>query len=216
MFPLPANIYAEIAAFAASVIFWSNIKTSVLRWLCPFLLFIVMVELTGRYIYKELHVSNAWLYNISVPAEYLFYTMLFYFHYSLKYNRILAKGFLLIFPVWVVVSILFINGFYTFNFNFLKTGSICISFFCLLYFYEVLTSEAMLNPFKQPMFWIACGLFLFNAGEFAYNSFADILMKKWSYGKKLFSEINNNLIFVLYSAIIIAIVLPSWAHREQT
>ena len=216
MFPLPANIYAEIAAFLTSVIFWGNIKSSKLRWLCPFLFFILAVELCGRFFYKELHVSNAWLYNFSVPVEYLFYTFLFYSFYKRKFNKTLAVVFLTVFPVWVLVSLVFINGVYLFNDNFLMTGSISMVLFCFLFFIELLMNEELVNPFRQPIFWIACGLFLFNAGEFTYNTFLDILIGKWVYGKKLFEQINNNLIFVLYTSIIIAIIIPTWIPKEKT
>jgi hypothetical protein len=216
VFPLPAYLFTEIAALLASVIFWRNLKTSVLRWLPYFLFFIVAIEFTGRYIYKELHSSNAWLYNLSIPIEYLFYAFIFLKFYQKKNNKLIAKTFLTLFPLWVLFSIIFAKGLFEFNISFLKIGSIFTSLFSLLYFYEVLSNDELINPFKLRMFWITCGLFLFNAGEFAYNTFADTLMKEWKYGKKLFAEINNNLIFVLYSAIIIAIVIPPWAHREKT
>ncbi len=216
MFPLPANIYAEIAAFLTSVIFWPQLRLTKLRWLPLFLFFIVGVELTGRHIYKSMHQPNAWIYNISVPVEYLYYSYLFYTFYSRKIYRYAACLFIAGFTVWVIISIFFISGIYTFNDNFLKAGSISMVLFCLLYFIELLMADEMINPFTQPMFWIACGLFLFNAGEFAYDTFSHILMKKWMYGKKLFAQINNNLIFVLYSSIIIAIISAAWIPKEKT
>ena len=114
--------------------------------------------------------------------------------------------------------IIFIHGFYEFNYNFLKIGSISIVFFCFLFFMELLMNEELVNPFTQPIFWIACGLFLFNAGEFTYNTFSDmdILAEKWQYAKKLFEQINNNLIFVLYASIIIAIISTVWIPKEKT
>ena len=216
MFPLPANIYFEIAALLTSVIFWSKIKNSRLRWLLPFLLFIVMVELIGRYIRKELHTPNAWLYNISVPVEYLFYAFLFAPFYKRKFSSIAVRLFLILFPIWCLANILFVQGFYNFNTNFLKAGSFFMILFCFLFFVELLMSEELINPFRQPVFWIACGLFLFNAGEFTYNTFFDLMILKWESTEKLFQQINNNLIFVLYSSIIIAIISSTWAPKEKT
>ena len=215
MFPLPANIYTEIGAFLTSVICWNHIKSSRLRWLVPFLFLIVFVELSGRYIRKELHESNAWLYNISIPFEYMFYVFLFVPFYNKKIGKLAARFFLIAFPIWVVINIFFVQGFYNFNTNFLKIGSFCMIFFCFLVFLELLLSEEMINPFKQPIFWIASGLFIFNAGEFSYNTFADTMMKKWSYGKSLFGQINNNLIFVLYISIIIGITSSIWGQKEK-
>jgi hypothetical protein len=216
MFPLPANIYFEIAALLTSIIFWKKLKTPRLRWLLPFLLFIVVIELLGRHIRIDLHAPNAWLYNISVPIEYIFYAFLFAPYYKNKFSKITVKLFLFIFPVWGLINILFVQGFYNFNTNFLKTGSFFMILFCLLVFIELLMSEELINPFRQPVFWIACGLFLFNAGEFTYNSFFDIMIVKWKSTEKLFLQINNNLIFVLYSSIIIAIISSIWVTKEKT
>lgn len=215
MFPLPANIYFEIAAFVTSAIFWRNIKSTGLRWLMPFLFLIVLVEISGRYIRKVHHLPNAWLYNISVPIEYLFYTFLFYTFYQKKNNRRAAKIFLIVFPLWVLTNIFLVQGFYFFNTNFLKIGSFFMLLFCFLAFMEILMSEEMINPFRQPVFWIACGLFLFNAGEFTYNTFFDIMILKWQIKESLFLQINNNLIFVLYTSIIIAIISSLWATKEK-
>lgn len=164
----------------------------------------------------ELGQINAWLYNLSIPIEYLFYAFLFYSFYNKQVNKKLALGFIILFALWVPVSLFIVNGFFLFNNNFLKTGSISIVLLCLLYFFEILMAENMVNPFHLPMFWLACGLFLFNAGEFTYNTFSDWLLDEWAPGKKLFGQINNNLIFVLYTSIIIAIITPLWAHRDKT
>src|SRR5688500_16270722 len=99
MFPLPIHIYFEIAALATSIIFWYKLRHTKLSWLLPFLIFIVVVELTGRYIRKELHQPNAWLYNISVPIEFLFYGFIFYLHYYKKSFKQTAKLFLILFLV---------------------------------------------------------------------------------------------------------------------
>jgi hypothetical protein len=216
MFPLPANIYFEIAAFLTGVIFWYKIKRPRLRLLVPFLFFIVVVEFLGRHISKDLHQSNAWLYNISIPVEYLFYAFLFSNFYKRKFSKSLVKLFLVVFPIWVLINLFFVQGFFEFNTNFLKVGSFCMILLCFLVFVELLMGEELINPFTQPLFWIACGLFLFNAGEFTYNTFSDLMMRKWQYGKNLFEQINNNLIFVLYTCIIIAIISSLWAPKEKT
>lgn len=215
MFPLSTHNYIELAALITSVIFWYKIKNTYLRWFLPFLLFINIIELSGRYIRKVMHAPNAWLYNISVPIEYVFYAFFFYTFFKRKFNKMVAKIFLIVFPVWVIINISLVEGFYSFNTHLLIVGSFFMLLLCLLFFIELLRKEDMYNPVTQPAFWIVCGLFLFSAGEFAYDTFSHILMVKWEYGEKLFHQINNNLIFVLYSCIIIAIISSLWKHEEQ-
>ena len=53
------------------------------------------------------------------------------------------------------------------------------------------------------MFYIAAGLLLFNAGEFSANLFAEFY-GRLDPGFKLFRDINNKLILVLYISFAIA------------
>lgn len=180
----------------------------------PYLLFVIVVELIGRYYSRELHKSNAWLYNISVPFEYLFYGFLFFIHYRSSRFKIVAKCFLLLFPVFAVINFLFIQDTARFNTNFLKVGSFFMILFSCLYFVELLKVEKVIVPLKEPFFWIASGLLLFNAGEFGYNVFFEFYFKNWETGLKLFRNINNTLLYVLYSCINIGILTTLWTREE--
>lgn len=207
MFPLSIHIYFEIAALLASIIFWYKLKHSGLYWLLPFLVFIVGIELTGRYIRTELKQHNAWLYNLSVPIEYLFYAFLFYLNYQKKVFQKVSFAFMIGFSIFTVINILFIQGITNFNTNILKIGSFCMIILSCLYFIELLSKEDQFNLFREPMFWIATGVFLFNTGEFFYTLFSDYLIRSHlDKTRKIFSSINNKLIWVLYSCIAISIL----------
>jgi len=171
------------------------------------MIFIVSIELTGRYIRTGLHQPNAWLYNLSVPIEYLFYTFLFYLNYQRKVYKQAAVAFLISFTIFSVSNILFIQGIERFNTNILKIGSFCMIVLSCLYFVELLSREDQFNLISEPMFWIAAGVFLFNAGEFFYTLFSDYLIKNHlDKTRKIFSSINNKLIWVLYTCIAISII----------
>jgi hypothetical protein len=216
MFPLPINIYFEIAAFIASVIFWKQIKTTRLRWLMPFLFFILCIELTGRYLTKELTFkNNGWLYNISIPIEYIFYAYTFYLYFSIKKYKTIARVFLFGFPFFVLFNMIFIQGFLVFNNNILKIGSVCMIMFCCLYFFNLLKMEKIVNPISLPFFWITSGLFIFNLGEFVYIALSTILFSDWVTFRSLVKMINNNLIYVLYGSIIIGLILAKWDQEEK-
>src|SRR5688500_7923249 len=123
MFPLPLHMYFEIAALIASIIFWRRIQHSLLKWFMPFLAFIVAIEMTGRYIGKELRHPNVWLYNISIPMEYLFMSFIFYSFFEKRSNQYLAMCFLILFSVFVVFNITLIQGMNKFNTNTLVVGN---------------------------------------------------------------------------------------------
>lgn len=207
MFPFPIHIYFELAALVATIIFWYKLRLTRWYWLLPFLIFIVGVELTGRYIRTELKQPNAWLYNISVPIEYLFYSFLFYLSYQREIFKKLIVAFLIGFSIFAIINIFLIQGFERFNTNILKVGSFCMIVFSCLFFVELLSREEEFRLVEEPMFWIATGIFLFNTGEFFYTLFSDYLIKNHlDRTRKIFSSINNKLIWVLYTCIVISIV----------
>ena len=213
MHPIPIHIYFEVLAFITSAVSWRKLRFSKLRWFFPFLLFIVGVELSGRYIKRVLHENNAWLYNISVPVEYLFYAFIFLIHYRIRFSKKTALAFIIGFTLYVFV-INFSKGLkIQFHSSFLLYGSLFMLFFSCLYFYELLRVQEKLILLKEPMFWIVSGIFLFNAGEFFYNLFFDLLRKNnFDRELKLFSAINNKLIWVLYTCFSIAFL---WVNRHS-
>jgi hypothetical protein len=207
MLPLPLHIYFEIGALLISIFCWRSLGNSRLKWFLPFLIFIVLVELTGRYFSRELKQPNAWLYNLSIPIEYLFYCLLFLSYYKQVVNRIVAKSFLFLFTLFAIVNFVFMEGFTKFNIYFLVFGSFFMVAFSILFLFELYNDIEQTPIWKIPMFWITVGILLFNAGEFSYN-----LLSKYFIAYnidstlKLFRLINHKLILLLYSSFIAAFI----------
>ena len=215
MFPVPLHIYFEIAALVSSILFWRNLSHTRLRLFLPFLAFIVLAELTGRYLSKELRQPNAWLYNFVVPLEYLFYSIMFYLHYKRKTNLFLAKFFLILFPIYVLISLI-IKGVYYFDTGFLLIGSFMMMILSLLYFFEIYSQSSDIPIWKTPMFWITVGILLFNAGEFSYNLLSKFFISnKMDMSLKTFRSINNKLILILYSSFIIAFICQKITEKYK-
>ena len=207
MFPLPIYIYFEIAALITSGICLIKVKAHKFRWFFPFLLLMVLVELTGIYLRRELGVqTNGYLYNFSVPIEYLFYSWLFLKTYQTRLFQKIARFFMYAFIIFCL-AIFILKGIYQFKSILLLIGNISAILFSCLYFYELLKVEERINLVREPMFWIATGVLLFNLGEFLYSAFYKLLRQQgWDNGTKLFKAINNNLILVLYLCIIIGLL----------
>jgi hypothetical protein len=206
MFPLPLNIYFEIAAFITSLVLWKNLNKSNLIFFLPFLFFIVLSELTGRYLSKELSQPNAWLYNFVVPIEYLFYGFLFRKYLVKKSHQNLAGFFLLAFASYALIWLL-INGVYEFNSKLLMFGSFCMIILSLLMLFQLYSVPSEKQIWMMPLFWIATGLLLFNAGEFCYDLLAEyFFVNDLDPRYQLFVSINSKLILVLYTSIIIAFI----------
>lgn len=181
----------------------------------PYLLFIVFIELSGLYIGRELMRPIGWIFNISVPIEYIFFSFLYYLHYKNSIYRKIVKWFLFCFPLFVLIYSV-MEGMNGFRSIYLKIGSFTMIVFSCLYLADLLRTDTIANPLKIPMFWIASGVLLFNAGEFMSNFLMDLLVADMSRWSKMFRLVNNNLIVVLYSCISIGIILESWVHKETT
>lgn len=214
MFPLSFFNYLEIAALVTSVGMYSKIRTTILRWFVPFLFFIVLVELTGRYVRRVLHAPNAWIYNMSTILEFLFYAFLFYHAYSRKSFKHWVCMFALIYPAIALINILFIQGFYYFHSYTMSVGSFFMILFSCLYFYELLLDTQERHLLRTPMFWITSGILFFYLGDFLYNTFfVFIENNQLDFTRKLFKAINNNLIIVLYACFIVGLVCQKTPNK---
>jgi hypothetical protein len=206
MFPLPVHIYFEISAFITSVICWPEIRSSQFRWFLPFLFLMVVVELTARYLTHELKLeTNGTIYNFSVPLEYIFYLWLFLKIYRAPQFKLFCLLFIYCYAIFCGI-VLLLEGVKSFISIILWVSNISGILFSCIYFYEQLISEARTNLLQEPMFWISCGILLFNLGELIYSLFYGLLREYgWDQGTKLFKLINNQLVIVLYYSIIIGL-----------
>jgi hypothetical protein len=164
----------------------------------------VLVEFLGRYMRTELKVSNAWLYNISVPMEYLFFVFIYFSFFKNKINRKLSVGFFLLFTFYVA-GFLLVNGITHFNRNVLIVGSFSLIIFSVLYLIELYNLPGIINLNRHPVFWIAIGVLLFNAGEFSYDLLTKFFFaNRMDRGAVIFRSINSYLNLLLYLCISIS------------
>lgn len=207
MFPLPPFYYFEFTALVAAFFVLTNTAPKPLKWFRYFLLLIVLVELFARYKRKILHEPNVWIYNLSIPFEYIFYAFIYY--YSIRELRIKKSTFLFLicYPLFVCVNLFFIQGVLVFNSHSMLIGSLAMIVFSGLMLYDLYMQESQMNIILEPLFWIASGVLLFNAGEFGYYLFSNYLINSGiDKAAAFFSQLNSKLIFVLYSCIVIGFV----------
>lgn len=206
---LSSNNIIEILAFLTSVACYRRMHPVLLRWFIPFLFFIVLIELTGRYVSKVLHQPNAWIYNISTTVEFLFYSFILFKSISTPLYRSVISSFILGYPILVVLNILFLQTPPAFHSYTMMVGCLAMVLFTCFYFREILLQSQKINLLRTPLFWIACGLFIFYAGVFFYHAFYQALVNaKVDFGGRVFKAINNSLIYVLYGCFIIAFICP--------
>lgn len=184
-----------------AIIVWKHIRKEYLRWFLPYLFFIVLVELAGWYFQVMKKVDISWLFNVSVPVEYLFYTCIFLASVRLKWIRRLMIAFIILFTGYVLWYTIFRNVM-KFNNIYLLTGSFTMIIWCILFFYDSYQETEVKPLFTAPMFWITIGVFLFNAGEFSYDLLSIFIAKNnLDPNVILFWKINRKLNILLYVLI---------------
>lgn len=208
-------IYAEILAFIISVITYRHLKGTPFRPFPFFLLFIVLIELTGRYMTRILHVHNAWLFNISTTIEFIFYAYIFNRTLQTPRYKITTRWFIIIYPILVTLNILFIQGPTNWHSYTYTLGSACVILFCVLFFYELLLNPVEETLQHDPLFWFTTGILFFYLGGLSFNLLYNLLQRyATSTAGKLFQNINNNLILILYSCFIMAFLCKRTLPRS--
>jgi len=215
MFPLPPFYYFEIGALIISVAVLYRFEKKPLRWFIPFLLLMVSVELTARYHRRVLHELNTWLYNISIPVEYLFYGfMIGSLCLTASFKKVIFYS-TFILGLWVLINLLFIQGFTTLNTHTLKLGCSLMILFSAIGLVDLFKNDEHKTLLLNPLFWICTGILFFNTGEFLYLFFFDTFLQNgWDKTAKVFASINNKLIYVLYSCISIAIICSKRSEKR--
>jgi len=208
MFPLETFSYFEIQAFITALIFLAFSRDKVLRWFPVYLFFILAVELSARYIRKVHHEPNVWIYNLSIPVEYLFYSWVFYMHFHSAAIRRYTRWFIIAFGAFVVVNLTLLQGLGKYNSHSVLIGSVSMILLSAYTLFELYNQDQEYQVWAVPLFWIATGVLLFNAGEFAYNLFSNYLVNAgFDDAAKFFASINNTfLIPILYYCLTIGFI----------
>lgn len=205
MFPLLLINYIECSALLVSILAYPRLLGSSLRWFPLFLLFIVLVDFTGRYIQVVLRAENAWLFNISSTLEFVFYAFIFETAFLDKGYKQIVQWFINFYPVLVLFNLVFIQGFTHFHSYTMMMGSVFMIAFSCLFFYELWMNPREGDLARDPMFWIGTGILFFNLGGLIYSLLLNFPYKYvYNTCSNLFQTIINILNLVLYSCFIIA------------
>ncbi|MBL4724223.1 MAG: hypothetical protein JKY73_02275 [Lutibacter sp.] len=133
-----------------------------------FLIFVAysfLTELTGIIIGLITRVRSQYLSNIWILVNVFFYLFFFLSRLKHKLRRNILKGLLLFFLVYSIIEVLFFGDFLNiFMIRNAIVGSLFIMISVLLFFYELLMSDKILNLKESMFYWIGLGVLLFNVG----------------------------------------------------
>lgn len=151
----------QIAAFVVAVISYNKTKHTTQQHFVYYLGFVMLVELFGYLIPQLFHVKSQFVYNIYVIVSFLFY--LLWFRRILKHNKAIPF-FIIVFAISVFLAIIYEDFWQSLWKIPLITGTILLLISSVLYYKELLQSNAILDYKKSQTFWIVTGLLIFHIG----------------------------------------------------
>jgi hypothetical protein len=214
---LKLYFYFELAAFICAVLCFKQLKQHKLTWLTPYLFLMVALEFITKYLRTIKSINTTFIFNFSIPFEYLFYTALIYFLVKKTYLKTLIAIIFFSVLFFSLYNLLFVQSniklLATYN---LKFGNLCMIILCCISLYDVFETDIEKPITSKPLFWLSFGVLFFNLGEFMYFSFINTLLKNnWDTTMSLFKNINNSLIILLYSFISISILCTKNIQKSR-
>jgi|SRR5580658_4609534 hypothetical protein len=141
----------------------------------------VVVELLVRFFLPFFHVKHSSLvYNPFNLVEYWVYGYFFYLLIQVKILRRIVVVFLWIFPIFWVVTTLYLFKFQKYNSYVTVAGSFCIILMVLMYFYQLITAKEMQPIRRMPEFWIVTGILMFYLVELPFFGTLNFFMSYYT------------------------------------
>ena len=137
-----------------------------------------LVELTASLGIMVMHASkNHWLYNSFMLLEFPVYAFF--------YSRVVTKPefrkvmffFIVAFPIYWLVTVLFVFGINTWNSYVILGGSFFTVLWVLMYYYELVMVREVQSLRNQPEFWIATGMLIYYLGILPFYGMLNFLVK---------------------------------------
>lgn len=169
--------FSAIVLSLISCIFkYRKLHPLVIRYFVWFLLFYLLLECYGLYLSSH-KIRNHWLYNIYIFIEFNFLNYIYIQTITTSGPRNTIKAFSLVFPLFFIINIAFIQGIHTFNtYSYVAGGAAVIVWTCM-YFTELLSKPKFSSIIEQPLFWISTGLLFFYLGNIPFYGMINYLLK---------------------------------------
>ncbi len=120
--------------------------------------------------------SSNGIANLHTLIAHSFYLYIFYLALEKKRQKKLPLFFLVILLIVQFVEIFFIKYFSEYANITDNCGRFFILICCLVYLFQLLTKDEVLNYFKVPMFWITIGILVCITGDWIYIIFYNYLL----------------------------------------
>jgi len=169
----------------------------------------VITEFMAVIVLKQFHArSNYAIYSSFMLFEYCLYAL--FFRPLLRHRRArrAIDVFLVMFPLVWAATTFFVFGLYHWNSYILLLGDAFTIVLCLIFFYELFTSEELRNFAETPEFWIAVATFSYSCCELPITGMLNYLAINYETVALWLKNALQVLNILMYLIITAAFMLP--------
>lgn len=208
---MPSNIlhnisyYTEVLAFLVTILFFFRVKTKVSVLLLALMSIIMITESMGRHkaVFKP-HVNTFLIQNIEILYEIATYLFIYYFSVKAPALRRWIRLMIICFIIFSGIFAIYwqpLNA--TFPTKSIALGGIFILCSILIYFYEGLSTQGG-HFYKDYLFYISIGLFIFYANEIPVMTLFNYYLERHAVASKVafifYLKLTGSIIYyTLYS-----------------
>jgi hypothetical protein len=160
MIQLSLDLKVLLVAIVVGLLTFKKSDPLYLKLLPFFLLFTLLVELTGELFHKP-GLNNAILFNLYSVVEFVFYTYFFKMVAPGKKVKHILTSIMWILPVVCLVNIFLIQGINVFHTLTYAIGCLTMVALGIVYFIRLFNSLERVELLKTPAFWISVGIIFF-------------------------------------------------------
>ena len=164
------NLFEFITAIIATIT-WKKYQSTKERNFVSFFWIVFVIDILGYIVSDFLKISNYFIHN---SLLFFYFIFLFTWYYKILENKLSLKLLALLYFFVVIISIIKQNFFEELLSIHFVGGSLIIVFCALLYFKQLLNSNAILSIKHSLSFWITIGNLIF-----CLYTYIDIIMARF-------------------------------------
>jgi len=161
--PFSIDIFLIITAIIGSF-HYKKYKNTPLKYFIYFLWYGIFTEAMGIFVSIVLRQPNHIIYNVYVLVRALFLLWLFGKYFKNKRNIKVTQFFRIFFIVGFILNTIFFESIFATQTLTFYISSLSLIVTVILFFVEILNSNAILKIKNLLIFWIAAGVLLFELG----------------------------------------------------
>ena len=207
---LTVNTTIEIVCLLIAFICLLKDDSQIWQGFILYLFVTCVAEILGIYIKKQLHQSNAWVYNMSMIFEAIFVSLMYWILFG-RYNKskpIIAGGLILLGVIYIydIMS----HGLFDYNNLTYSVMSILYVFYAMFYYYSLLQDDEYIHLKYSAKFWWVTGTLFFYFGSTVCNLFYNSLLIVITPRHYLTYYIYNALNIILYGCWSYSFICKKW------